>query len=85
MLRYNGPVETPFPRFAYEDVEMSDTVIPAGDQIVPVLLGANRDPDHFDDPDSFDISRDPNKHLAFGFGVHYCLEPAGCASKPGAP
>ena len=73
MLRYNGPVETPFPRFAYEDVEMSDTVIPAGDQIVPVLLGANRDPDHFDDPDSFDISRDPNKHLAFGFGVHYCL------------
>ena len=38
-----------------------------------MLLGANRDPAIFCDPDSFDIAHDPNKHLAFGFGVHYCL------------
>jgi cytochrome P450 PksS len=73
MLRYHGPVETPFPRFAYEDVEIGGQTIKAGDQVVPVLLGANRDPAHFDDPDRFDVTRDPNRHVAFGFGAHYCL------------
>lgn len=73
MLRFNGPVETPFPRFAYDDIDVGGVTIPAGDQVVPVLLGANRDPDHFANPDRFDITRDPNKHVAFGFGVHYCL------------
>lgn len=73
MLRFNGPVETPFPRFAYEDTDIGGTTVPCGDVVIPVLLAANRDPSHFPDPDCFDITRDPNKHVAFGFGIHYCL------------
>ncbi len=34
---------------------------------------ANRDPEHFDEPESFDVTRDPNHHIAFGFGTHFCL------------
>ncbi len=73
MLRFNGPVETPFPRFVYEDIDIGDVTIPCGDIVIPVLLAANRDPVHFADPDRFDITRDPNKHVAFGFGIHFCL------------
>ncbi len=73
MLRYNGPVETPTLRFAFEEVHMEDKIIMPGDVIMPSLLGANRDPAHFPDPDRFDIRRDPNKHIAFGNGIHYCL------------
>ena len=73
MLRFNGPVETTFPRFAYEDVELDGVTVECGDQVIPVLLAANRDPSRFDDPDRFDITRDPNKHIGFGFGIHYCL------------
>lgn len=73
MLRFNGPVETPFPRFVYEDVEIGGVNIPCGDVAIPVLLAANRDPAHFSEPDLFDIARDPNKHVAFGFGIHFCL------------
>jgi cytochrome P450 len=73
MLRYNGPVETPTLRWAFEDVRMGDTVIPQGDIVMPSLLAANRDPAHFPDPDRFDIRREPNKHIAFGNGIHYCL------------
>jgi cytochrome P450 PksS len=73
MLRYNGPVETPTLRWAFEDVEIGGKIIPQGDLVMPVLLAANRDPDHFPNPNTFDISRDPNKHIAFGSGIHYCL------------
>ena len=44
-----------------------------GDIVIPVLLAANRDPDQFDEPDRFDIRREPNRHVAFGSGIHYCL------------
>jgi len=66
MVRYNGPVETSLPRFAYEDVEIRGVTVPAGDMIIPVLASANRDPEVFDDPDTFDIGRDPNKHIGLG-------------------
>ena len=73
MLRYNGPVETTTYRFASEDVEFDGQQIRLGDVILPSLLAANRDPAVFDDPDTFDITRNPNRHIAFGNGIHYCL------------
>jgi cytochrome P450 len=73
MLRYNGPVETPTPRWAFEDVQFGGQVIARGDVVLPSLLGANRDPAYFADPNRFDIRREPNRHIAFGNGIHYCL------------
>ncbi|MCU0514327.1 MAG: cytochrome P450 [Anaerolineae bacterium] len=73
MLRYNGPVETTTWRWAFEDVTVGGVVIPQGDIVLPSLLAANRDPAVFDNPEVFDITRDPNRHIAFGAGVHYCL------------
>lgn len=74
VLRFQGPVDATLNRWAAEAIELDDgRVIEAGDVIIPLLLGANRDPDIFENPDSFDISRDPNPHLAFGHGIHFCL------------
>lgn len=73
MLRFNGPVETPTMRWAFEDVEMGGVVIPQGDIVMPALLAANRDPAEFPNPNAFDITRDPNRHIAFGAGIHFCL------------
>ncbi len=73
MLRYNGPVETPIWAFASQDVEIGGVTIPEGDVVLPALLAANRDPAVFENPDTFDITRDPNPHVAFGHGIHYCL------------
>lgn len=73
MLRFNGPVETSFPRFAYEDLEIGGVGIPQGDAVIPVLMAANNDPDQFPNPKSFDITRQLNRHVAFGSGIHYCL------------
>lgn len=60
-------------RQAIEDVELSDGTVRAGETVVPVLISANRDPEVFAEPDTFDVSRHPNPHLAFGFGTHFCL------------
>jgi cytochrome P450 PksS len=73
ILRYNGPVETTTWRWALEDVEIGGVVIPQGDVVLPSLLAANRDPDIFPNPDIFDITRNPNPHVAFGAGIHYCI------------
>jgi cytochrome P450 PksS len=73
MLRYNGPVETPTLRWVFEDVEISGVTVTAGDLVMPALLAANRDPAVFENPDTFDITRDPNRHIAFGVGIHYCV------------
>lgn len=73
MLRYNGPVEVATTRWAFEDVTVGDVTIAAGDAVLVSLIGANHDPAVFADPDVFDIRRTPNKHLAFGHGIHYCL------------
>nr|MBA3869764.1 cytochrome P450 [Anaerolineae bacterium] len=45
----------------------------AGDMVLASLLGADRDPAAFENPNVFDITRDPNPHIAFGNGIHYCL------------
>jgi len=47
--------------------------IEPGDTIIPLLLAANRDPEVFAEPDTFDIGRDPNPHIAFGQGIHFCI------------
>lgn len=73
MLRYNGPVGATTMRWALEDVEIHGQIIPAGDMVLASLLGADRDPAVFANPDVFDITRDPNPHMAFGHGIHYCL------------
>ena len=74
MLRYNGPVDATLNRWASEDIEWRDGhIIKAGDVLIPLLLAADRDPEVFDDPETFDISRNPNPHIAFGHGIHFCL------------
>ena len=74
ILRYNGPVETTTTRWAFDDVSFGDVTIPKGEAVLASLLGANRDPAIFENPDVFDIER-PNagKHIAFGAGIHFCL------------
>lgn len=73
MLRYHGPVESTTMRWAFEDVEIGGVTIPKGDLVIPILYGANRDPDQFPEPDTFDVGREPNRHIAFGSGIHHCL------------
>lgn len=73
LLRYTSPVEQPAPRFAREDVELGGQLIRRGEMVVPVVAAANRDETVFPHPDTLDITRHPNRHVAFGMGVHYCL------------
>ena len=73
MLRYEGPVGASSMRWALEDLELHGQQIAKGDLVMTSLLSANRDPARFSNPDTFDITRDPNKHIAFGHGIHYCL------------
>ena len=73
LLRYDGPVETSTSRWARNNVWMGDHLIKRGDLVRVVLTSANRDKEQFIRPDTLDIQRDNNKHLAFGLGIHYCL------------
>lgn len=72
MIRYVTPVHN-MCRTAVEDVTIGGKTIRSGDQVVLMYPSANRDPEHFDDPETFDITRTPNHHIAFGFGTHFCL------------
>ena len=60
-------------RLALEDVELRGKLIRQGDRVRWFISSANRDPDHHNNPDQFDISRWPNTHVAFGSGIHHCL------------
>ena len=73
LLRFEGPVETATERYALEDVLISGATIPRGGLVYVVLASANRDERQFDNPDTLDITRQNNRHLAFGQGIHYCL------------
>jgi pimeloyl-[acyl-carrier protein] synthase len=73
MLRYDSPVQRGTVRFTLEPIEIAGKIIEAGQQVSAVLGAANRDPAQFPDPDRFDITRSPNRHLAFGRGIHFCL------------
>ena len=73
MLRYCGPVHGTKMNFATEDIELRGVVIPKASMVMPLLGSANRDERMFPDADVFDIQRDPNRHLAFSQGNHFCL------------
>jgi hypothetical protein len=72
MLRFEGSVTT-IARHTVEPFAIGDTVVPPGQVLYCMLGAAHRDPAAFADPDRFDIGRQPNGHLAFGAGIHYCL------------
>lgn len=71
-LRYDSPIQFTY-RIAREDLEFHGNRIKQGQIVHMLLAAANRDPGHFPDPDQLDITRSPNKHLAFGYGPHFCL------------
>jgi cytochrome P450 len=72
MLRCDGPAGV-IGRVATEPVELAGHAVPAGKHIYLALMAANRDPEVFEDPDVFDITRKRNRHLSFGMGTYYCL------------
>jgi cytochrome P450 len=72
LLRYDAPLQL-FERTAKRDTEICGVPIPAGATIAALLGAANRDPAAFADPDRLDLGRDPNPHLGFGAGLHFCL------------
>lgn len=72
VLRYRSPIQWML-RTPRHDVQVHGQAIPAGSLVLPVIGSANRDPQQFPDPGRFDIGRNPNRHLAFGHGIHFCL------------
>lgn len=72
VLRFDAPVQLVF-RITTQDVEVAGTTISKGSFVAPLLGSANRDESRFEDPDSFDVGRNPQGHVGFGFGKHFCL------------
>ena len=74
VLRFDGPVKM-LMRRATTDVELAGVTIPSGAMVVPLIASANRDPEVFPNPDTFDITRDNRGrgHVSFGFGIHFCI------------
>ncbi|HWP66372.1 MAG TPA: cytochrome P450 [Candidatus Limnocylindria bacterium] len=71
-LRFEGPIVGTV-RVLHADVEFGGKTIPKDATVFALLAAANRDPDVFPEPDRFDVTRQPNEHLAFGGGAHFCL------------
>jgi cytochrome P450 len=72
VLRYRSPVQLMY-RHAVADIELGDRTIRAGQMIMAQIGSANRDEAQFPNADTFDIRRTPNRHIAFGHGIHFCL------------
>jgi cytochrome P450 len=72
LLRYDGPVQRTA-RIPGEDVTIGGVTIPRGDMVMPFIGAADRDPAQFPEPDRLDIGRAENRHIAFGWGIHFCL------------
>ena len=73
LLRFTSPVDTATERYAAEDFTLHGTLIRRGELVVAVLAAANRDAAQFTRPDELELGRQPNRHLAFGHGIHFCL------------
>jgi cytochrome P450 len=72
LLRYDSPVQMTS-RIAFEDMEIRGQKIRAGQEVAFMLGAANHDSERFANPHQLDLSREPNPHLSFGNGIHYCL------------
>jgi cytochrome P450 len=72
LIRYDSPLQL-FERTAYDDIEVGGVTVRSGQKIAALLGSANRDPAVFADPARTDVGRDPNPHLGFGAGLHFCL------------
>jgi cholest-4-en-3-one 26-monooxygenase len=72
LLRWVSPIKN-MSRTVTRELEMHGQTLRAGDQVILMYPAANRDPRVFEDPERFDVRRDPNPHLAFGFGPHFCM------------
>ncbi|KXZ15045.1 cytochrome [Bacillus nakamurai] len=73
LLRYTSPVVMMANRWAVEDFTYKGASIKKGDMIFIGIGSANRDPEYFDDPETLNAARTPNRHISFGFGIHFCL------------
>lgn len=73
LLRYTTPVPCGAARITLDDVEVADVGIPKGSSVLGMIISANRDEAIFENPDVLDLGREPNKHLTFAFGKHFCL------------
>lgn len=73
LLRYLSVVHHAATRLALADFEFAGHQVRAGEGVIAPVPAANRDPEVFPDPDTFDIHRDARRHIAFGFGIHQCL------------
>ena len=72
LMRWDTPLQM-FERWVLEDAEICGEIVPKGAELGLLFGSANRDPSVFDRPDTLDISREPNPHVSFGAGVHFCL------------
>lgn len=72
VLRYRSPIRMMF-RTTLQEVELSGQTLPAGQGVVAWIASANRDEEQFPHAETFDIHRTPNRHIAFGHGIHFCL------------
>ncbi|PRP90052.1 Cytochrome P450 107B1 [Enhygromyxa salina] len=73
MLRFDSPAHFASTRYVAEPCEIGGMKLERGAALLPCVAAANRDPQVFDEPDRFDVGRTPNRHLAFGLGVHFCV------------
>ncbi|MCX4240486.1 cytochrome P450 [Paraliomyxa miuraensis] len=73
VLRFDSPAQFAATRYVAERCELGGRVLERGERLVPLLGAANRDGQVFDEPDALDVERDPNRHVAFGAGPHFCI------------
>jgi cytochrome P450 len=73
ILRVAAPAGVGVPRYAKADIDIGGITIRSGDAVLLTGASANRDPEAFEGPHRFDVGRDPNPHLSFGYGPHYCI------------
>ena len=71
-LRYDSPVLS-LGRVVKEDTQLGDKELTAGERVFAMLVSANRDEEVFENADTFDVTRNPNPHMAFGKGPHFCM------------